>query len=141
MGLNRVEAIGHLGGEPEQRQVGQNLVLSFSVGVGEKFRDHAGNLQERTEWFRCEYWNGQSVAPYLHKGSKVYIDGSQRTEDWTDQQGQKRTTVRVRVGRLELLDPKPQGASAPAPQGYQPYQQREVPGDMPASIAGGQPMP
>lgn len=133
MGLNKIQVIGNLGKEPESRVVGQSTVLSFSVGMTEKFKGQDGSQQERTEWFNCEWWNPNGGSQYLHKGTQVYIEGSQKTESWQDQQGQNHSIVKLRVFACQLLgspqnpQQNPQGYAQPAPQYQQPappqYQQ------------------
>jgi len=50
---------------------------------------------------------------YLSKGRPVYIEGSIRYEEWTDKEGQKRNTTRIRVSgpnsRLVLLGSRGDG--------------------------------
>ena len=50
---------------------------------------------------------------YLSKGRPVYIEGSIRYEEWTDKEGQKRNTTRIRVSgpnsRLVLLGSRGEG--------------------------------
>lgn len=122
MALNKVMLIGNLGDNAEIRQVGQSMVAQFRLATTEKFKDQAGQLKESTEWHTCELWNNNAVHPYLVKGQQVYVEGTIRTEEWTDQQGQKRTRVKIRVLSLQLLGGKSQGGQQNQ-QGYaqQPY--------------------
>ena len=50
---------------------------------------------------------------YLHKGSKVYLEGQLQTRKWTDQSGQERYTTEVAIqrfrGELTLLDSRADG--------------------------------
>lgn len=128
MAVNKVILIGNLGSDAEVRNVGQSTVASFRLATTEKFKGQDGNLREETEWHTCELWNNSGVYQYLKKGTQVYVEGSIKTENWTDQQGQNRSRIKIRVFNLQLVGSRPQQA-APAPQGYAPqpqpqYQQR-----------------
>lgn len=62
---------------------------------------------------------GESVLPYLNKGQLVGVSGEMAAREWQDKEGQKRTSIEVRVNDLTLLgksDGAPQPASQPAPQ-------------------------
>jgi single-strand DNA-binding protein len=65
--------IGNLGGNPEQRFTPDGSpVTTFSVATSRKVKD-----QDETTWFRVTVWNKQaeSCNQYLHKGSKVLVEG------------------------------------------------------------------
>lgn len=51
---------------------------------------------------------GEIAQQYLKKGSKVYIEGSLRTRQWTDQNGQERYSTEIRGDQLQMLDSRPQ---------------------------------
>ena len=51
---------------------------------------------------------GEIAQQYLHKGSKVYIEGSLRTRQWTDQNGQERYSTEVRGDSMQMLDSRQQ---------------------------------
>ena len=98
--VNKVILIGNLGKDPEIRttQDGKeiaNLVLATSDSWKDK---NTGERRERTEWHRIVIFNDALVGivkRYVHKGSKVYIEGSLQTRRWTDQGGIERYTTEV----------------------------------------------
>lgn len=47
---------------------------------------------------------GEIAQQFLRKGSKVYIEGSLRTRQWTDQNGQERYTTEIRGEQMQMLD-------------------------------------
>ena len=79
-GINKVILIGNLGRDPEMRYTqDQNAVATFSVATSEQWTDRNTNeRRERTEWHRivCFRRLAEICGEYLHKGSKVYIEGS-----------------------------------------------------------------
>lgn len=99
--MNSWNFSGNLGSDCEQRY-SQNgdAVTSFSVAVKAGYGDKAV-----TTWVRCTMFGkrGESVAPYLTKGQLVGVSGEFSAREWTDKEGQKRTSIEVRVVDLTLL--------------------------------------
>jgi len=114
--VNRVVLIGNLGKDPEIRytQAGEPIA-NFSLATNESWTDKSGQKQERTEWHRVEVFGkpAQVVRDYLTKGRQVYIEGSIRYDEWTDKDGNKRNTTKIRVSgpnsRLVLLGGRGEG--------------------------------
>ena len=98
--VNKVLLIGNLGGAPEIRRTADGkAVVNLSIATSETWRDKStGERKEKTEWHRVVIWNEglcKIAEQYLSKGSKVYIEGQQRTRKWQDQQGNDRYTTEV----------------------------------------------
>ena len=81
--INKVIIIGNLGRDPEMRYTqDQNAVATFSVATSDRWTDRATNeRREKTEWHRvvCFRRLAEICGEYLHKGSKVYIEGQLQT--------------------------------------------------------------
>jgi single-strand DNA-binding protein len=121
--LNRVSLIGHLGADPETKQVrDRRPFVSFSLATSEQWTDKStGEKRERTEWHRVIVWSeplAMVASKFLHKGSRVLVEGKLETRKWTDKDGQERYQTSVNVqgfdSRLILLDPQPAKSEAPA---------------------------
>jgi single-strand DNA-binding protein len=114
-GVNKVILIGNLGNDPEIRYTPNgNAVANLSLATSESWRDkQSGELQDRTEWHRIVFFNrlAEIVGEYLHKGSKVYIEGSLRTRKWQDKTGMDRFTTEIIAGEMHMLDSRSGGAS------------------------------
>jgi single-strand DNA-binding protein len=107
--LNKVTLIGHLGSDPEKKYTGSGTpVVSLSLATTEKWKDDGGKLQERTEWHRLVFWRGVAdlVDQYLHKGSKIYVEGKLQTRSWEDQDGKTRYSTEIVCRELKFLDSK-----------------------------------
>jgi single-strand DNA-binding protein len=108
--LNKVEIIGFLGADPEVRYTGSGTaVASIRVATSERWTDkQTGERQERTEWHSITAWGrlAEIAGEYLHKGSKVYFEGSLRTEKYTDKEGVERYTTKIIAQNLIMLDGK-----------------------------------
>jgi single-strand DNA-binding protein len=117
-GVNKVILVGNLGRDPEVRstQDGKKIV-NFSVATSETWKDRSsGERRERTEWHRVVIFNehlAKIAEQYIHKGSKVYLEGQLQTRKWTDQAGVEKYTTEVVLqnfrGELQMLDSRGQG--------------------------------
>ena len=113
-GYNRVQLIGNLGRDPEMRYTANgSAVSSFSLAVNRSYSDE-GERKEETEWTRIVAFDrqGETAGQYLHKGSKIYVEGRLTTRGWDGQDGQRRYTTEVVVSRFLFLDSR-QGGGAP----------------------------
>ena len=107
-GVNKVILLGNLGRDPEVRYLPSgSAVANFSIATSEAYKDKNGNRVEQTEWHNVEVWDAQAklVEQYLKKGSKVYVEGKIKTDTWEDN-GQKRSAVKIRVNTIQFLDAK-----------------------------------
>jgi len=128
--INKVILVGNLGADPRvaNTQSGTKIV-SFTLATSDRWRDKAsGETKERTEWHRVVIFNPQladTAERYLHKGSKVYIEGQLQTRRWEDGSGQEKYTTEVVLqnftGTLVLLDAKGEGAGASANNADDPF--------------------
>jgi|SRR5262249_7559491 single-strand DNA-binding protein len=114
--VNRVILIGNLGRDPEIRytQAGEPIA-NFSLATSERWTGKDGQKQERTEWHRVEVFGktAQVVRDYCSKGKQVYLEGQIHYDEWTDKDGNKRNTTKIRVSgpnsRLVLLGGRGEG--------------------------------
>jgi single-strand DNA-binding protein len=118
MNLNKAMIIGNLTRDPELRNTasGQS-VASFAVATNLVWTDQSGQQQKKTEFHNVLAWRklAEICSKYLHKGSKVYIEGRLQTTDWTGQDGVKRYRTEIVAENMIMLDSK--GASTSGPFG------------------------
>jgi single-strand DNA-binding protein len=105
--VNKAILVGRLGGDPDIRYSANGVAVAkfslatndFAPGGGE------GNREERTEWHRIVTFGktAEFCGNYLSKGRLVYVEGSIRTNQWEDAQGQKRSTTEIVARELQLL--------------------------------------
>lgn len=109
-GVNKVIIIGNLGADPEVRYMPSgSAVTNIRVATSEGWKDkQTGENQERTEWHRIVFFNrlAEIASEYLRKGSKVYVEGSLRTNKWQDQAGNERYTTEIIANSMQMLDAK-----------------------------------
>lgn len=114
--MNKTMIIGNLTKDPELRTVnagGQNVnVCRLSVAVNERYRD-----KESTTYFEVTAWRGlaDTCAKYLHKGSKIYIDGRISVDAYIDKNGQPKGNLRMSADNIEFLTPRSADGNAAAP--------------------------
>ena len=110
--LNKIMLIGNLGKDPELNVTAEGTpVTKFSLAVNRKYKTQTGQTREETEWFQIVTWRqlAELTERYLHKGSKVYIEGRLLQRKYTDKQGAERTAVEVIANDVQFLDRKPSG--------------------------------
>lgn len=100
--------IGNLTRDPETRMVngknGQRPVTNFSVAVNKR--------NNETSFFRISVWDklAESCARYLHKGSKVFIEGVEaHAHAYTDNSGSVNASVDITAMNVEFLTPVQKG--------------------------------
>ena len=107
-GINKVILIGNLGSEPELRYMPSGgAVVNVSLATSETWKDkETGQPQEKTEWHRLAFFGrlAEIAGEYLHKGSKIYVEGRLQTRKWQDQNGQDRYTTEVICNEMQMLD-------------------------------------
>ena len=115
-GVNKVILVGTLGKDPETKTFPNGgSITNFSIATSESWTDKStGERKEQTEWHRIVLNNrlGEIAQQYLRKGSKVYIEGSLRTRQWTDQNGQERYSTEIRGDQMQMLDSRSDGGNS-----------------------------
>lgn len=106
-GINKVILVGRLGNDPDVRYTASgSQVTNISVATTEAWKDrNTGQQQERTEWHRVVFFGrlAEIAGQYLRKGSQVYIEGSLRTNKYTDRNGIERYSTDINANELQML--------------------------------------
>lgn len=128
LNVNRVTLLGHVGRDPEfHTSAGGDRAARFSLATTERWKDRAGEPQERTEWHRIIVFGGAVgvVEGRVRKGSAVLVEGRLTIREYTDKEDTPRQATEIIVsgphGMVNVLAPRtgsvPEGreaASAPA---------------------------
>lgn len=135
--MNKVILIGRLGSDPELKhtQTGQ-ACLTLRLATSERWKDKAGERQERTEWHTVTLWGprAEPLHRLLTKGEMVCVEGSIRTRSW-EKDGQKRYATEINATEVHLLGGRKDGG------GQRPQRERRPADDMPDDIEGEDPIP
>lgn len=117
--LNRVYLMGNLTRDPEVRYTPSGTAVGdLGLAVNETYRNKAGETVESTVFVDVEVWarQAETCAEYLYKGSPVLVEGRLKLDQWENQQGEKRSKLRVRADRVQFLgSPKRTGEPADTP--------------------------
>ncbi|GBU08102.1 single-stranded DNA-binding protein [Bacteroidales bacterium] len=111
MSINKVILIGNVGKEPEVRYFDNGgAVANFTLATTERGYTAANGtiVPDKTEWHNIVLWRGlaEIAEKYVHKGSKIYIEGKIRTRSYDDSAGNKRYISEIWGETIELLDRK-----------------------------------
>lgn len=136
--INKVIIIGTLGRDPEMRYLPNgNAVVSMSLATDEGYKDrNTGQQVDKTEWHRVEAFGrlAEIMGEYLKKGSKCYVEGKLRTDEY-EKDGIKRYSTKIIAHEMTMLDSKNGGDSHggynqeghhPAAQPQQPQQPQQA---------------
>lgn len=106
-GVNKVIILGNLGNDPEVRAFADGTpVANFSVATSETWKDkQTGEKKESTEWHKVVVTGrlAEVVRDYLKKGSKVYVEGANKTRKY-EKDGQAHYVTEVKCHSLQMLD-------------------------------------
>jgi len=118
--LNKVLLMGRLTRDPEARPAGSTKVVKFGFAVNNRRKDSQSDewvddpvFLDVEVWDRGENRAASNAEERLRKGSAVFIEGKLKYEQWTSQDGNKRSALRVTADSIQYLDPKPEGIGAP----------------------------
>ena len=109
----KLQVIGNLGKDCITNTVNGKNVMNFTVAHTEKFRDAQGNQKDKTIWVECAYWSERTgIAPYLKKGTQVYVEGSPEVKTYPKNDGTTGTSLTLRVMNVQLLGGGNRGENA-----------------------------
>lgn len=101
--LNKVQLIGNITHDLEPKSINTNdgeiSKLDFSIAV---------NHKDKVNFIPCVVFRGlaDDMFMYLHKGSKVYVEGTLSIEKYTNNEGENKTSTKVMVQKVIFLDNK-----------------------------------
>jgi single-strand DNA-binding protein len=104
--FNKIIVVGYLGRDPELRYTPDGTpVCNFTVATTDRRKDKAGEFQDHTTWFRVSLFGRQAevASQYLSKGRQVFIEGSLSQREYTDKEGNTRTSLEVRGSELQFI--------------------------------------
>ena len=112
--INKAILVGNVGNEPEIRTLDNDTkVATFSLATSERYQDKSGQRQERTEWHRIVEWRGLAgiIEQYVHKGTKLYIEGRITYRQYKDKDGNDRFTTEIVASDMKMLDSRGGGSN------------------------------
>lgn len=110
--LNRVVIQGRMAFDPELKRTNSGTaVCSFRLAVDRDFKASDGGRD--TDWINCVAWRqtAEFLCRYFSKGKMILVEGRLQSRDWTDKNGNKRTSWDVVADRVYFGDSKPSEGS------------------------------
>ena len=121
--INKVILVGNVGADPEirTRESGVKTARVRLATTERIFNRQTQENTEHTEWHTVTLWRGLAdvVDKYVRKGSQIYVEGSLRTREWQDQQGNRRFSTEIQAAELKLLGRRAEGQQGAPQGGYQ----------------------
>lgn len=103
----RVYGIGRLTKDIELKySQGGTAYMNNSIACDRKFAK-----EKTTDFFNIKAFGktAEAMEKYLHKGSKVFVEGDLQTDEYTDKSGVKKQTTSITVSAWEFADSKSEG--------------------------------
>jgi len=130
--INHVTLLGNLGKAPEVKYTPKGTpVARLSLATNQRFKDQAGQWQDRAEWHNLILWShlAEIAGKFLHKGSKIAVEGELRTRSWEPEGGGSRHYMtEIICSELVMLDPKPKDDKPePQPANTGPITDEDIP--------------
>jgi single-strand DNA-binding protein len=133
---NKIILVGNLTRDLEVRYSQSGSAIGkVGIATNRKWKDQSGEQKEEIMFVDLTFFGrtAEIANQYLRKGSKVLVEGRLVLEQWTAQDGTKRSKHSVTVSEMKMLDSKgdnPGGSSyggAPAQNAAPSYEQSAAP--------------
>ncbi len=106
---NKVVLVGHLTRDVEIRYSQSGSAIgNVGIATSRKWKSQTGEQKEEVMFIDLTFFGrtAEIANQYLRKGSKVLVDGRLTFQQWTAQDGTKRSKHVITVESLQMLDSK-----------------------------------
>ncbi len=113
--FNRVILVGNLTRDVEIRRIPSGTaVTDISMAVNERVKRNDQWVDE-VNYFDVTLWGrtAEIAGEYLSKGSSVLIEGRLKLDRWEQEDGQKRSKIKIIGDRMQMLGAKAGTAGGP----------------------------
>ena len=113
--LNHIVLMGRLVRDPELRRTQAGVaVTSFRIAVDRDYQSKDGSGEKQADFIDIVAWRSTAefVSRYFTKGRMAVVSGRLQMRDWTDKDGNKRTSAEVVADNIYFGDSKRDGAPA-----------------------------
>jgi len=118
---NKIILAGNLTRDVEVRYTqGGSAIGNTAIATSRKFKSATGEQKEEVLFVDLTFFGrtAEIANQYLRKGSKVLVDGRLKLDQWTAQDGSKRSKHSVTVENLQMLNTKSEDAQMSGNTGY-----------------------
>ncbi len=106
MNYNKVILAGNLTRDPQLSYMpNQKAVVDFGLAVNRKWKGQDGEEHQETCFVDCIAFGktGENINKYLNKGDPLFIEGELNFDQWTAQDGTKRSKHKINVRNFQFL--------------------------------------
>lgn len=103
--MNKVILLGRLTKDPDTRQAGETTVSRFNLAVNRRYKKEGGQDADFPNVVTFGK-TAEFVSKYLHKGSKIALEGRIVTGSYKDNNGVTRYTTEVVADNVEFAESK-----------------------------------
>lgn len=104
--MNKVILMGNLTRDPELKHISSGrAVADMRLAMSEKYKNKDGEIVESTCFIDIVVWGRQAETcnEFLHKGSPAIVEGKLQYESWENDEGQRRSRIRVVASRVQFV--------------------------------------
>lgn len=103
--VNKFIGMGRLASDPERNEAGGSNVCVFTLVTNTTLKKKDGRKYEDSAFIKCEAWDtgGDTIAKYFRKGDPIFVEGRIKQDQWTDKEGNKRSTLKIRVDQFHFI--------------------------------------
>jgi len=116
----KVSFIGYLGADCNQKNINDQVAITFSVAVTKQYKNRQGEQFSKTSWIGCTIWRKPEhtrIAEFLKRGQQVFIEGEPSVRAWIKvADGSANASFDCRVTEFELLGKAAATENTAAPQ-------------------------
>lgn len=105
--FNKVTLVGRISTDLELRYTGSNKAYCrFNLAVNKNYKNEYGEYE--TDFIPVTVWGkpAENLVQYQNKGSLILVDGSISMSNYTDKDGNNRTSFEVMTSNVQFLGSK-----------------------------------
>jgi len=103
--LNKVLLMGNLTRDPEVKYTPKGTaVCDLGLAINDSYKAQDGTIKETVTYVDIEVWGrtAENCKQYLTKGRPIFVEGQLKLDQW-EQDGQKKSKLKVRADRVQFL--------------------------------------
>lgn len=105
--FNKVTLVGRISTDLELRYTGSNKAYCrFNLAVNKNYKNEYGEYE--TDFIPVTVWGkpAENLVQYQNKGSLILVDGSINMSNYTDKDGNNRTSFEIMTSNVQFLGSK-----------------------------------
>lgn len=104
--FNKVLLMGNLTRDPQLSYTpNQTAVADFGMATNRKWTAQDGQQKEEVCFVDCRAFGrtAENINKYLHKGDPLFVEGRLSLDQWTAQDGSKKSRLRVTIESFQFI--------------------------------------